>query len=382
MRTLKNVRAWLADRGIVRINITCQNGVITAIEDVVDPQSPSSFASDAVVLPGFIDQHIHGLYGCEAMDADADALDTISRELAKEGTTSFLATTLTQSPEEIKRALAVTCDYVQKNEFPGAAIIGVHLEGPFISQKFVGAQNPNFVQAPDIGRFEEYQAAAGGLIRIVSLAPEVEGAEALIAHLAKNGVRASAGHTSATYADMEQAIGNGLRCVTHTYNGQSGVHHREVGVAGSAMLFDELYTELICDTVHVSVPALKLMIKNKPLDKVILITDSIRPKSLPDGEFDLGGQTVYLKNGEARLASGVLAGSSLRANYAIRNLVERVGVPFENAVAFATVNPATHLGVYDRMGSIAVGKDASFAVLDERFEVLETIVKGKTVYHA
>ena len=381
MSGLYNVRACLPEKGIVRVDIEYENGVITRIGEAAD-KSVSSLADNAVVVPGFIDQHIHGLCGSEAMDASFESLDTISRELAKEGTVAFLATTLTQSPENIKAALTQTKNYVARGNFPGAEVIGVHLEGPFISPKFVGAQNPEYVQKPEISRFAEYQEAAGGLIRIVSMAPETEGAGELIAYLLQNGVSASAGHTAATYADMKHAVEMGMKCVTHTYNAQSGVHHRDVGVAGSAMLFDELYTELICDTVHVSVPALKLMIKNKPADKVILITDSIRPKGLPEGEYELGGLPIFLKGGEIRLVGGALAGSSLRANYAIRNLVEQVGVSFETAIGFATANPARHLGVYDRMGSIEVGKDASFAVLDDTFEILQTVIKGKTVYRA
>ncbi len=379
MSTLKNVRTYVLGRGIVRADIEYENGRITAINEVTD-DGVSSCAADAIVVPGFIDQHTHGLHGVEAMDTEDGVLDTIGRALAEEGTTAFLATTMTQSREEIVKALEIAREYVQAGEFSGAEMLGVHLEGPFISPKFVGAQNPDYVQAPEVERFEEYQRAAGGIIRIVSMAPEVTGAEKLVAHLAANGVCPSAGHTAAGYEDMMRAVDAGMTCVTHTYNAQSGVHHREVGVAGTAMLCDELYTELICDTVHVSVPALKLMIRNKPADRVILITDSIRPKGLPDGEFDCGGLHVFLKNGEARLASGVLAGSSLRMNYALRNLVEKVGVPFETAVDFATINPATHLGIAEDRGSIAVGKRADLVVLDGNFEVLATIVGGKTVY--
>ncbi|MBQ9760803.1 MAG: N-acetylglucosamine-6-phosphate deacetylase [Clostridia bacterium] len=379
MSILKNVRAYLPKCGIVRADIEYENGVITAVREA-DGSAPSSLPEGSLVIPGMIDQHIHALEGVDTMDSTAAALDTMSCALAKEGTTAFLATTLTQSKEALCEALSAAREYVEKGNFSGAELIGVHLEGPFISPKFIGAQNPDFIQRPDAERFDEYQRAAGGLIRIVSLAPELEGADALIEHLSKNGVSPSAGHTAAGYEDMVRAVKHGLASVTHTYNAQSGVHHREIGVVGAAMLCDELYAELICDTVHVSVPALKLMIRNKPANKVILITDSIRPKGLPDGEFDSGGLTVYLKNGEARLANGALAGSTLRMNYALRNLVEKVGVPLENAIDFATVNPATHLGLAHERGTIEVGKRADFAILNEQFDVLSTIVGGVTVY--
>ena len=379
MSALRNVRAYVHGRGIIRADIEYENGIITAVNEVAD-SGVSSIPDDAIVLPGFIDQHTHGLRGVESMDTEEGVLDAIGAALAEEGTTAFLATTMTQDKDAIIRALERARDYARAGSFSGAEMIGIHLEGPFISPKFVGAQNPDYVQKPEIERFEEYQRAAGGIIRIVSLAPEEAGGVELVAHLAQNGVCPSAGHTAAGYDDMMRAVEAGMTCVTHTYNGQSGVHHREVGVAGTAMLCDELYTELICDTVHVSVPALQLMIRNKPADRVILITDSIRPKGLPDGEFDCSGLKVFLKNGEARLASGVLAGSSLRMNYALRNLVEKVGVPFETAVDFATVNPATHLGVENERGSIAVGKRADFVVLNNAFEVLSTVVGGRTVY--
>ena len=381
MSILTNVRAYLHGRGILRVDIEYENGTITAIREA-DLSAPSSLPSDAIVLPGLIDQHIHALCGADTMDATAEALDTMSRALAMEGTTAFLATTLTQSKEALCNSLEAARAYVQDGHFSGAEMLGVHFEGPFISTKFLGAQNPDHVQAPEIEQFEDYQRAAGGLIRLVSLAPEVDGACTLIEHLVKAGVRASAGHTAAGYDDMMRAVDCGLSCVTHTYNAQSGVHHREVGVAGTAMLCDALYTELICDTVHVSVPALKLMIRNKPADRVILITDSIRPKGLPDGEYESGGLPVFLKAGEARLAGGALAGSTLRMNYALRNLVERVGVPMENAIDFATINPARHLGIDHERGSIEVGLRADFAILNDRFDILQTIVGGKTVYQA
>ena len=168
--------------------------------------------------------------------------------------------------------------------------------------------------------------------------------------------------------------------MTHTYNAQTPLHHRDVGAVGSALLFDELYTEMICDLVHLSAPAIRLLIKNKPHDKIIAITDSMRAKGLPDGISELGGQKVIVKDGTARLEDGTLAGSILKMNDAIKNLVKVVGVPFTDAIDFATINPATNLKVDDEIGSIAVGKYADFCVLDEDFNVESTIVRGKLVY--
>ena len=334
------------------------------------------------MLPAFIDTHVHGAGGADAMDGSREALSVIAETLAKEGTASFLATTMTQSPENIIRALSAVKEYMSAAPDTGAKILGVHLEGPFIAEKFKGAQPLEYVAAPDIKVFEKYNEAAGGAIKIVTMAPETEGAEDFIKYLAKNHIIASIGHTAAKYADVERAVAAGAKNVTHTYNAQSPLHHRDIGVVGSALLIDGLQTEIIADTIHVSVPALKLLVKNKPADKVTLITDAMRAKGMPDGESELGGQKVFVKNGEARLIDGTLAGSVLRMNAAVRNMVLKAGVPFERAVDFASLNPAKELGIADKKGSIAPGKDADFTVLDGEFNVLMTIRAGKIIYRA
>ena len=192
---------------------------------------------------------------------------------------------------------------------------------------------------------------------------------------------ASIGHSGAKYDDIKKAVDAGAKNVTHTYNAQSPLHHREIGVVGSAMLIDALNCELNADTIHVSVPAMKLLAKNKKADKLTLITDAMRAKHMPDGESELGGQLVIVKNGEARLVDGTLAGSVLRMNHAVKNVVTLCGIPFTDAIDFATINPATTLGVADRLGSIKVGEDASVTVLDEKtFDVALTIRAGEVIY--
>ncbi|MBO4262547.1 MAG: N-acetylglucosamine-6-phosphate deacetylase [Clostridia bacterium] len=379
MKGFKNVKAYLKNKGIVTVSIGVENGKITYIgEDRDDIEEICKV--DGVLLPGFIDEHIHGAGGADAMDGTEEALQTISEVVAREGTTGFLATTMTQSKENITSALTAVKKVMQKGEYKGAEVLGVHLEGPFISPKHVGAQPLEYVAAPSAKTFDEYRKASGGNIKIVTLAPEVEGGYELISHLAECGVVASVGHTGAKYSDVANAVEAGAKNVTHTYNAQTGLHHREAGVVGAAMLLDELNCEMICDTIHVSVPAIKLVIKNKPHDKFTLITDAMRAKGMPDGVSELGGQTVYVKNGEARLEDGTLAGSVLKMNVAIKNLVEKVGVSFTDAVDFATYNPAKNLGILDSAGTIAVGKKANFTVLDKNYEVLATIVNGKVVY--
>lgn len=378
MKGLKNVKVYIKNVGIVKTNIGIENGRIAYIgnEENIEP----ILETDGIVVPGFIDEHIHGAGGADAMDGTVEALQTISEFLAREGTTGFLATTMTQSPENITNALKAVKKVREKGEYKGAEVLGVHLEGPFISPKHVGAQPLEYVATPDAELFDKYNEASGNSIKIVTLAPEVEGGLGLVKHLSNIGVVASVGHTGGKYADVVNAVAAGATNVTHTYNAQTGLHHREAGVVGAAMLLDELNCEMICDTIHVSVPAIKLVIKNKPHDKYTLITDAMRAKGMPDGKSELGGQDVFVNNGEARLADGTLAGSVLKMNVAVKNLVEKAGVPFTDAVDFATYNPAKNIGVLNERGTIEVGKRADLTVLNSDFEVLYTLVNGKIVY--
>lgn len=378
MKGLKNVKVYIKNVGIVKTNIGIENGRIAYIgnEENIEP----IFETDGIVVPGFIDEHIHGAGGADAMDGTVEALQTISEFLAREGTTGFLATTMTQNPENITNALKAVKKVREKGEYKGAEVLGVHLEGPFISPKHVGAQPLEYVATPDAELFDKYNEASGNSIKIVTLAPEVEGGLGLVKHLSNIGVVASVGHTGGKYADVVNAVAAGATNVTHTYNAQTGLHHREAGVVGAAMLLDELNCEMICDTIHVSVPAIKLVIKNKPHDKYTLITDAMRAKGMPDGKSELGGQDVFVNNGEAHLADGTLAGSVLKMNVAVKNLVEKAGVPFTDAIDFATYNPAKNIGVLNERGTIEVGKRADLTVLNSDFEVLYTLVNGKIVY--
>lgn len=380
MKGFKNADVYVEGKGIVKTSVAfcgekiAKIGGNSGFDEIELPEN-------AVVLPGFIDEHIHGAAGSDAMDGNVKALETIAGSVAGEGTTAFLATTMTQSPENISNALAAVKQYRENNMKTGAEILGVHLEGPFINVAKAGAQPHEYIAAPSVEKFDEYNEISGNCIKIVTLAPECEGGYELIGHLASIGVNASVGHTCATYAQTEKALQAGAKQITHTYNAQSPFGHREVGVVGSALLFDGYACEIICDCIHVSVPALKLLVKNKPHEKVVCITDAMRAKNMGDCVSELGGQTVYVKGGEARLADGTLAGSVLTMNNAVKNMVERVGVTLCEAADFASANPAKNLGVYNERGSIAVGKRADFAVLDKNdFSVIMTIRGGEIVY--
>lgn len=381
MKAFKNASVYAEGKGIIRTSVYFDDkirqigGYVAGAEEIELPEN-------AVVLPGFIDEHIHGAGGSDAMDGNTKDLAIIAETVAKEGTTSFLATTMTQSKENILKAMRAVKEYREAAGEQGARIAGVHLEGPFIAAAHKGAQPLEYVAAPDAKTFDEYNAACGNAIKIITLAPETDGALDFIRHIVAQGTVVSVGHTGAKYAEVKAAMEAGATNVTHTYNAQSPLHHREIGVVGSALLLEDLYCELICDTIHVSVPAMQLLVKNKRADKLALITDAMRAKGLADGVSELGGQTVYVKGGEARLADGTLAGSVLRMNRALQNMVEKVGVPFTQAVDYCTINPARTLKMENEAGSIAEGKRADFAVLNDKFDVLYTVRDGKIIYKA
>ncbi len=380
MKCFKNATVYVEGKGLVKCAVEFDEKITkitkkSKAEEIVLPEN-------AIVLPGFIDEHIHGAGGSDGMDGTVEDIAIIAKTVAAEGTTSFLVTTMTQSEENITKAMGAVKAYREADSDEGARVVGIHLEGPFIAAAHKGAQPLEYVKAPDIATFDKYNEASGNAIKIVSLAPEVEGAEEFIRHLTQKGIVSSIGHTGAKFADIEKAISAGASNVTHTYNAQTGLHHREIGTVGSAMLLDELNCELIADTIHVSVPAIRLLVKNKPLDKLTLITDAMRAKGIPDGVSELGGQTVYVKNGEARLEDGTLAGSVLKMNRAVQNMVEKVGVPFTQAVDYATINPAKALKIDGEAGSIKVGKRADFTVLNDKYDVILTVRGGKVVYQA
>ncbi len=381
MKAFKNASVYAEGKGIIKTSVYFDDkirqigGYVAGAEEIELPEN-------AVVLPGFIDEHIHGAGGSDAMDGNTKDLAIIAETVAKEGTTAFLATTMTQSKENILKAMRAVKEYREAAGEQGARIAGVHLEGPFIAAAHKGAQPLEYVAAPDAKTFDEYNAACGNAIKIITLAPETDGALDFIRHIVAQGTVVSVGHTGAKYAEVKAAMEAGATNVTHTYNAQSPLHHREIGVVGSALLLEDLYCELICDTIHVSVPAMQLLVKNKRADKLALITDAMRAKGLADGVSELGGQTVYVKGGEARLADGTLAGSVLRMNRALQNMVEKVGVPLTQAVDYCTINPARTLKMENEAGSIAEGKRADFAVLNDKFDVLYTVRDGKIIYKA
>lgn len=367
----------LTEEGLFKTSLEIENGKIKKIGEF---EEGIRLDEEYLVLPGFIDQHVHGAAGSDAMDGTRKDLLNIANALASEGTVAFLATTMTQSEKNITNALECINEYKKENLKEGAEVLGVHLEGPFISLKHVGAQPKEYVAKPDVEVFKKYQEASGNNILLVSLACEEEGASDLIEYLVQTNVVASIGHTDSCFKDVDLAIKSGAKNITHTFNAMKPLHHREIGTVGSALLFDSLNCELICDGIHVSRPAINLLKKCKPSDKLTLITDAMRAKHMADGEWELGGQAVFVKNGEARLVDGTLAGSVLKMNNAVKNFMEFTNASLMEAVKCATLNPAKNLGIDNVLGSIKEGKNASFVVVDKNMNVILTIRDGYVVF--
>lgn len=339
-----------------------------------------SFQGEHSVLPGFIDVHIHGANGADTMDGAPEALEKMAEALPREGTTSFLATTMTSSSQAIEKALENVSTYKKRSQRGKAEVVGVHLEGPFISPNQIGAQHPDHVQKPSVSLFKRWQALAEGHIKLVTLAPEEEGGIELVEYLHSEGVMASIGHSHATY---EQAVGSfkaGVKHATHLFNQMRAFHHREPGVVGAVLLHDDVKAELIVDGIHSHPKSVQLAFQNKGSEGLLLVTDAMRAKCLHDGVYDLGGQDVIVQNHKATLADGTLAGSIIRLRDAAKNMMTFTHCSVKDIVQMASVNPAKQIGVYNQKGSIREGKDADLVVVDGEFNIVMTICRGEVAY--
>lgn len=382
---IENIMIYAERETILNGYIKVENGRIQSFgqakhrarkDEAVYPTS-----ENLTLLPGMIDVHIHGANGADTMDATPEALDVMAEALPREGTTSFLATTITQDSQLLEKAIKNAGDYIQSNDHPRRAeALGIHLEGPFLNAKRAGAQPQHAILDPNINLFQKWNELAQGTIKLVTLAPEKEGGAELVRYLCEQGIVASIGHSDATYEEVFEAVENGATHATHLFNGMRGLHHREPGVVGAVLLSDHLKAEIIADGHHVRPEMIKLAYKQKRDEGMILITDAMRAKCMKNGRYDLGGQDVDVKDGKALLENGTLAGSVLSMNDALRNIQTYTGCTLESAVKMAAENPAKQLGVFDRKGSIAVGKDADFILLDEDGDVVMTFCKGNLAY--
>ncbi|MCH1627275.1 N-acetylglucosamine-6-phosphate deacetylase [Fredinandcohnia quinoae] len=383
---ITNVKVYAEDKIIENGFIEFEDTKIKRIGSIdeleqIDNENVIKLDNHYSLIPGMIDLHIHGAAGADAMDATPDALRTIAQALPKEGTTSFLATTMTKSREDIYEAIKNIGEYIPSQQNGGIAeILGAHLEGPFLSPKRAGAQHPDNIIEPDVELFKQWQQLSGNNIRLVTLAPEEKGGLELTTYLKETGVVASIGHSDAVYEEVEASIQAGVTHATHLFNGMRGVHHREPGVAGAVLLHDEVKCEMIVDGIHIAPKMVKLAYKVKGNDGVILVTDAMRAKCLGTGVYDLGGQEVNVDEERATLKDGTLAGSILKLNDAVRNMMQFSECTLWDITQMTAANPAKQINMFDKKGSIKVGKDADFVIVNEKLEVIMTYCCGKLAY--
>ena len=328
------------------------------------------------MLPGLVDIHTHGAAGCDNMDPIPDAIDRITDFLARHGVTTYLATILTQSRAAMGDA-AANIAAVARRGTRGAKIGGIYMEGPYFSSAHKGAQNEAFLRDPDTDEFRALQARAEGLIRIVSLAPERAGAEDFIRTVTAAGVRAAIGHTDADYETANRAIRAGATDLTHTFNGMRDPLHRAPNAAGAA-IDAGLFCECIADGVHVHPAMIRMLYRAVGRERLVLISDALRAAGMPDGDYELGGQRFCVRGGRATLPNGTIAGSTATLFSCVQNAV-RFGIPPEDAVRAASLNPARAAGIDDRCGVIADGRPADFLLVDRDFNLAAVCIDGKRI---
>ncbi|WP_174614286.1 N-acetylglucosamine-6-phosphate deacetylase [Virgibacillus ihumii] len=377
---IKDAVIYTEDQGIVSGSLFIENDKIKEIHAETDPP-PGAEVIDGMglhLLPGFIDGHIHGAAGADVMDATEEALDTMASVLPAEGTTGFLATTITQSRENTEKALENIAAYHSKTG--QAEVIGVHLEGPFIEKSKKGAQPLEYILQPDLDLFRKWQTLSGNSIKTITMAPEHDVDGEFIRALSDSGVNVSAGHTAAEFEGIKKAVSHGLRQVTHLCNAMTGIHHRDVGAVGAAFQLEELRAELIADGIHVAPEMLELIYANMGRERLILITDAMRAKCLQAGDYELGGQPVTVTDDRAVLMDGTLAGSILKMYQSVQQMLRLKGVTISDITEMASANPAKQLGIFNRKGSIKEGKDADLLLVDDNAAVKYTICRGVVAY--
>lgn len=322
-----------------------------------------------IVIPGFIDIHSHGGYGVDVMDGDEEAFKQMTEKMLEEGITSYFPTTMTQADDKIEKALVM----IKKAKAENPMIQGIHLEGPFIAEAYKGAQNAQYIQELDVEKIKYWNDLSGGNIRLVTYAPEIGHTVELEAYCEQHNIILAAGHTGVTY---EQLKASKVSHITHLFNGQLGLHHREVGTAGFGLLEEKIFVEIIPDGFHLAPEVVKLIYRSKSVNRILLITDSMRAKGLPEGKSELGGQIVSIKNKQARLADHSLAGSVLTFIEAFKNIIAFTGCSIEEAVLMSSVNQAKELGL-EQKGILTVGNDADILLLNETLDINKTVMRGK-----
>ena len=374
---LKNAEILNGDFQWEHSDLAVQDGRIAAIGTDLGEAAETLDLSGRRIVPGFVDIHIHGCAGSDTCDATPDALAAMAGYLITKGVTSFCPTTMTISHDGILAALknAQAC---MENPPAGAAIRGVNMEGPYMAESRKGAQKAEFVRRPDWREFMELNDACGGIVRLVALAPECDGAEEFIRHV-KGICTISLAHTDADYETASRSFALGVSHATHLFNAMTGMNHRAPGAVGAVLSHPDVRAEIICDGFHIHPAVLKIAFQVLGDDRAVIISDSIRSAGLPDGVSELGGQTVYVQDGQARLADGTIAGSTTNLLDEARNLIS-YGIPPERVFRSASLNPAKEIGCEKEIGSIEPGKSADLVVLTPDWDLELVIARGEKSY--
>lgn len=370
---LKNAEIFNENFDLVRADVSVRGDRIGQVGDGLAGDGAIDL-SGCLVSPGFVDIHIHGCAGADTCDGKRESIEKMASYLIGKGVTSFCPTTMTVALPEIESALSVVKECMD-NPPEGASVIGVNMEGPYISPERRGAQSETFVRRPDAEEFRRLYDGCGGIVRLVDIAPEREGADEFIRKVS-GYCCVSMAHTEADYDRATKAFQLGITHVTHLFNAMSGMNHRAPGAVGAVFDSSSVRAELICDGFHIHPAVLRTAFRILGEERTVVVSDSMRAAGLPDCVSELGGQTVYVKDGQARLKDGTIAGSTTNLYDEVRNLV-RFGVPLGQVFRSVTLNPAAEAGKEDEIGSIRPGKYADFVVLDKELNLKMVIAKGK-----
>lgn len=378
-------RAFTPTSELTDVGILVREGVIESI----GPRSAVSLpagaqeirATDKIAAPGFVDVHIHGAGGHDVMEGTEGALDAISSMIGSHGTTSFVATTVTADPNAICKSSEEIARYIARQHVrfrPGAEVLGIHFEGPFISPLRRGVHPPEWIRLPSAELLEKFTAAAKGTALLLTIAPELLGAMPCIDAARKAGMVVGMGHTDATYEQARAALARGAHHAIHTYNAMRPFSHRDAGVIGAVLTSPEISAELIADGVHVDETAMRLLLQAKGAGGVVLISDGISATGMPDGKYILGGFEVTVSGGVCRNMEGKLAGSTLTLDRALRNIVN-LGASLGDALRMLTLNPAKVLGIEHKKGVLHTNADADIVLLNDGLEVTQVYTRGLPV---
>lgn len=381
MRTLIKHTSVYHNHRFEEMDLLLEGGLIQTMGELKEAECDQVYdAGWKRIVPGFLDIHTHGAVGVDVNGADGEGFEKISRFFASQGTTAWLCSILTDTREQTLYSISQYKEW-KKLDHKGAELFGIHLEGPFLASEYKGAMPEHLLLKPDMELLKEYQEAAEGEIRYITVSPEVEGIPEAIPEMKRLGMQVAVGHSGADYDTARRAVMNGAMASTHTGNAMKLLHQHFPAIWGTVLEDEDLYCEMICDGRHLHPGTVRFIIKMKGLDRVVAITDSIMAAGLPDGKYKLGVNDVVVTEGDARLVSdGTRAGSTLTTGQALKNLLEYTGKNLKDIIPMLTENPARLMGVYDRMGSIEPGKEANLVVLNEDNDVVRTFVQGKECY--